>query len=201
MNFKLKIGMRTTKTLIAVAICILSLALFGEDSPFFACIAAIFVIQGDRTNSIANAKNRVWGTAFGALIANIILISLSMFPYNAYIQTIVTCLSILLLIQVATYFKKPMAIFPGCIVLCAILCTTTNIQTPAIYGLNRTLHTLYGALIGLGVNLYIYPYKPGTELEPDEVSLIEDPIFTEDYPETETNVSIKNNDYAEEVSK
>ncbi|MGL5677440.1 MAG: FUSC family protein [Cellulosilyticaceae bacterium] len=157
---KFKIGMRTLKTLIAVAICILSLALMGVDSPFFACIATIFVIQGDKDNSINNAKNRVWGTAFGALISNIVLFCLSFLPYNAYVQTIVTCLSIFLLIQVATYFNKPMAIFPGCIVLCAILCTTTNIQTPIIYGIKRTLHTLYGALIGLGVNLYFFPYNP-----------------------------------------
>lgn len=165
---KLKIGMRTLKTLIAVALCILSLALTGEPSPFFACIAAIFVIQGDKDHSINNAKNRVWGTLFGALISNIVLFALSFLPYNAYVQTIVTCLSIFLLIQVSTYFNKPMAIFPGCIVLCAILCTTTNIQTPLLYGIKRTLHTLYGALIGLGVNLYIFPYNPVCETPFDE---------------------------------
>ncbi|MGL6174711.1 MAG: FUSC family protein [Cellulosilyticaceae bacterium] len=158
MNFKFQLGMRTFKTLLAVALCILSLALLGVDSPFFACIATIFVIQGDKDGSINNAKNRVWGTAYGAIISNIVLFALSFLPYNAYVQTIVTCLSIFLLIQVATHFKKPMAIFPGCIVLCAILCTTTNIQTPIIYGIKRTIHTLYGALIGLAVNLYVCPY-------------------------------------------
>lgn len=175
MNVKLQLGMRTIKTLLAVAICILTLALLGEDSPFFACIAAIFVIQDDKDGSIANAKNRVWGTAYAAIISNIVLIILSFLPYNAYVQTIVTCLSIFILIQVATHFNKPMAIFPGCIVLCAILCTTTNIQTPVIYGVRRTLHTLYGALVGLGVNLYIYPYSKQQEASEEEVSIPNSP--------------------------
>lgn len=131
----------------------------GVPDPFFACIAAIFVIQGDKDGSVRNAKNRVWGTVYGSIISNIVLLALSFLPYNAYVQTLATCLSIFLLIQVAIYLKKPMAIFPGCIVLCAILCTTTNIQMPFFYGLKRTLYTLYGALVGLGVNLYVCPYE------------------------------------------
>ena len=165
---KFKIGMRTLKTLLAVAICIISLSWFNVPDPFFACIATIFVIQGDKDNSIANAKNRVWGTAFGAMISNIVLVIFSFLPYNSYVQAIVTCLSIFLLIQVATHFKKPMAIFPGCIVLCAIVCTTTNIQTPVIYGIRRTIHTLYGALIGLAVNLYVCPYDSTANLDESE---------------------------------
>lgn len=165
MGTQLKIGMRTVKTLLAVSICIISLAYMGVPDPFFACIAAIFVIQGDKDGSVQNAKNRVWGTAYGSIISNIVLLALSFLPYNAYVQTIATCLSIFLLIQVAIYFKKPMAIFPGCIVLCAILCTTTNIQMPLFYGLKRTLYTLYGALVGLGVNLYVCPYEKGVEKE------------------------------------
>ena len=164
MEIQFKLGMRTAKTLLAVAICIISLAYMGVSDPFFACIATIFVIQGDKDGSVQNAKNRVWGTVFGAVISNIVLAALSFLPYNAYVQAIVTCLSIFLLIQVALYFKKPAAVFPGCIVICAILCTTTNIQMPLLYGIKRTLYTMYGALIGLGVNLYVFPYqKPAEE--------------------------------------
>lgn len=153
-----KCGKRTLKTLLAVAFCILSMALLGIKDPFFACIATIFVIQGEKEHSINNAKNRVWGTAIGALISNIVLFILSFLPYNTFIQTLVVCISIFLLIQVANYFQKPMAIFPGCIVICAILCTTSNVQIPLWYGFKRTLHTVYGALIGLGINLYLWPY-------------------------------------------
>lgn len=168
MGIQFKLGMRTAKTLIAVAICIISLSYMGVPDPFFACIATIFVIQGDKDGSVQNAKNRVWGTAFGSIISNIVLIALSFLPYNAYVQTIATCLSIFLLIQVALYFKKPMAVFPGCIVLCAILCTTTNIQMPLFYGIKRTLYTMYGALIGLGVNLYVFPYRVAIEKKEEE---------------------------------
>lgn len=178
MNFELKLGMRTLKTLLAVALCIISLSWFGVDSPFFACIATVFVIQGDKDHSIANAKNRVWGTAFGAIIANILLVIVSFLPYNAYTQAFATCGSIFLLIQIASYFKKPLAIFPGCIVLCAILCTTTNIQMPIIYGIRRTLHTLYGALIGLAVNLYVFPYDPAKEQTDEPTKITETNIHT-----------------------
>lgn len=175
MKFEFKIGMRTLKTLLAVAICIITLSWFGVESPFFGCIATIFVIQGDKDGSIANAKNRVWGTAFGALISNVVLFLFSFLPYNTYVQTIVICISIFLLIQAGTHFKKPGAIFPGCIVLCAILGTTTNIQTPIIYGIRRTIHTLYGALVGLLVNLYVYPYTPETSCE----TTVEEPPLSE----------------------
>lgn len=173
MNFEFKLGMRTFKTLLAVALCIISLSWFNVDSPFFACIATIFVIQGDKDHSIANAKNRVWGTAIGASIANLLLVVVSFLPYNAYTQAFATCASIFILIQIASHFKKPFAIFPGCIVLCAILCTTTNIQMPILYGIKRTIHTIYGALIGLGVNLYIYPYDPAQEPSNEPVEIAE----------------------------
>lgn len=158
MKYRFKIGMRTIKTLLAVAICIISLAFMGVPDPFFACIATIFVIQGDKDGSVQNAKNRVWGTLFGSIISNIVFLCLSFLPYNAYVQALAACLSIFLLIQIALYFKKPAAIFPGCIVICAILCTTTNIQMPFIYGIKRTAYTLYGAIVGLVVNLYVYPH-------------------------------------------
>lgn len=169
MGFQIKLGMRTIKTLIAVAICIISLSFFGVEDPFFACIATVFVIQGDRDGSIKNAKNRVWGTAYASIISNIVLLCLSFLPYNAYVQTLATCLSIFLLIQVALYFNKPAAIFPGCIVICAILCTTTNIHMPLLYGIKRTIYTLYGAVIGLLVNLYVYPYDPANTPQTEEM--------------------------------
>ncbi|MEG0318938.1 MAG: aromatic acid exporter family protein [Niameybacter sp.] len=160
MGIQFKIGMRTLKTLIAVAICIITLSFVGVQDPFFACIATIFVIQGDKDGSVKNAKNRVWGTAYGSIVSNIVLVCLSFLPYNAYVQTLATCLSIFLVIQMALFFKKPAAIFPGCIVLCAILCTTTNIQTPLLYAIKRTAYTLYGAIVGLVINLYVCPYQP-----------------------------------------
>ena len=160
MGFQIKLGMRTIKTLLAVAVCIISLSFFGVEDPFFACIATVFVIQGDKDGSVNNAKNRVWGTVYGSILSNIVLLCLSFLPYNAYVQTLATCLSIFLLIQVALHFKKPAAIFPGCIVICAILCTTTNVHIPLWYGIKRTIYTLYGAIIGLLVNLYVCPYDP-----------------------------------------
>lgn len=169
MGFHIKLGMRTIKTLIAVAICIISLSFFGVEDPFFACIATIFVIQGDKDGSVKNAKNRVWGTVFGSIMSNIVLVCLNFLPYNAYVQTLATCLSIFLLIQVALYFNKPAAIFPGCIVICAILCTTTNINIPLWYGLKRTIYTMYGAIIGLLVNLYVFPYDPNAPKEVQQV--------------------------------
>nr|WP_307992344.1 aromatic acid exporter family protein [uncultured Niameybacter sp.] len=169
MGFQIKLGMRTIKTLIAVAICIISLSFFGVEDPFFACIATVFVIQGDRDGSVKNAKNRVWGTVYGSIMSNIVLLCLSFLPYNAYVQTLATCLSIFLLIQVALHFNKPAAIFPGCIVICAILCTTTNINMPLFYGIKRTVYTLYGAIIGLLVNLYVFPYEPAPTQEAEQV--------------------------------
>ena len=179
-----KPGMRTIKTILAVAITIISCALLGIDSPFFACMATIFVIQSDKDSSINNAKNRVWGTLCGAIISNAVLIILHFFPYNVYIQTFATCISIFLVIQVSNKFQKPLAVFPGCIVVCAILCSSLNLQTPILYGMRRTFQTLFGVLVGLGVNLFICPYTPPKENQDtdreDETNVLDDLSYPSD---------------------
>lgn len=63
-----KIGMRNIKTAIAVFICVVIYQIFDFKYPFFAVTAAVLSMESSIINSLKVGKNRLMGTAVGALI-------------------------------------------------------------------------------------------------------------------------------------
>ena len=156
-----KIGLRTLKTALAIFLCLL---LF-PDTPFFACITAVFCIQDTVSNSFKMAFVRGFGTIWGGLIGLTFLyicyfikgLNLPSLLATPIIYGIIS-LGIIVVIHSLNLLKRPTCITIGCIVFLAI--TTANAdKTPLLYTANRVVETLFGILIGLLVNRFITPPK------------------------------------------
>jgi len=141
-------GMRTIKTSLVVAICLIISKVLDLYYPYYAAIAAIICIQNTVYGSFKVAKNRVLGTIIGSLLG---IFCVFIFPYNPWISG----MGVLVLL----YFLKVINLENAYIVACIVfLANFVPGQGPSItYSLNRTFDTIIGILIALIVNWLLSP--------------------------------------------
>lgn len=144
----MKIGKRMLKTSLAVFLCII-ISNFLNVNPFYACIAAVISMESTFTNSYRSGLNRMLGTILGALVGLIMsLIS----PENPFLAAV----GVVIIIYVCNYFKWNKSIVIGCTVFFVIM---TNLQgrQPVTYSIFRALDTLFGIIVAIGVNRFVFP--------------------------------------------
>ncbi|WP_055071808.1 FUSC family protein [Clostridium massiliamazoniense] len=152
-----KIGARNLKTAFAVFLCIVIFRVFGSESPFFACIAAVICMQDSYENSIVAGKNRMIGTCIGGIAG--VLETFILIKYdNPLFSAIVVSLLCIAVIYCCNIFKKPGAINIACIVLFANTVVVRDIPSYT-YTITRIIETLIGIVIAVLINRYIFPYK------------------------------------------
>lgn len=149
-----KLGMRNIKTAISVFICIVVLRLFTDNSPFYACIAAVITMQNTMENSIKVGISRMIGTLVGATVG----VVLSTIYSNS---TILTALGIVLVIYIANFLKKSSSTAIACIVYLAIM-VNMKYTTPFYYSLMRVIETFLGIIVAVIVNITVFPPKKET---------------------------------------
>lgn len=143
---KYKIGMRTIKTGIAVAIGLFLGELLGLNSPLFVGIGAISTMQSSVSQSFEMGKNRILATIMGALVAVIIEY---LFPRNV----IFLGLGIIIVIQILNILGWKHSVALAAIVFIAVsLSQDVDILSSAY---NRTLDTFVGIVVGVLVNYFI----------------------------------------------
>lgn len=152
-----KIGARNLKTALAVFLCIVIFRIFGDESPFFACIAAVICMQDSYENSIVAGKNRMIGTCVGGAAG--VLETFILLQYNSpWFSAVTVSLLCIIVIYVCNLLKKSGAINIACIVLFANTVVTRDI-TSYTYTITRITETLIGIIIAILINRYILPYK------------------------------------------
>lgn len=151
----MKIGMRTIKTAIAVALSVFICQLFKLTSPFFAGIAAIITMQSTVVNSFEIGKNRMLGTVFGAFIG---LVGSLIAPENP----IAIGIGIIIIITICNFlgWKKPISI--ATIVFLSIMLVQKD-GSRLHYSVYRTIDTFVGIIIGVLINYFIVP--PDSEIK------------------------------------
>ncbi|SFI22374.1 Uncharacterized membrane protein YgaE, UPF0421/DUF939 family [Tindallia magadiensis] len=144
----MKIGLRTIKTSIAVTIGLFAVALLNLESPFFVTIAALIGMQATISDSWVVGRNRMLGTAVGAIFGMLLAIWLPPHPILAGI-------AVLLLIQLMNLIKTPEAVVISCIVFVAVFMEAGNGAVE--YALSRLFDTGLGIGIALVVNYFLMP--------------------------------------------
>lgn len=147
-----KIGMRTIKTALAAALCAL-LYYFGDRSPAFACIGAIFGMGSDLESSKLNGGNRLFGTVIGGFLGIVLFrVYLIFYPEGGHTLLLVPLVFVgtVVLILLCQIFWVG-GIQPGGVVLCIILFNTPT-ENYITYALNRILDTGIGVTMALVVN-------------------------------------------------
>ena len=146
-----KIGMRNIKTATAVFLCVLISNELGLEYPFYAAIAAIITMKNSISNSFKVGKNRMMGTAVGALTG---LIFALIQPENA----ILCGLGMVVLIYVCNLLKWNDSVVIAGIVFMAIMVNMDG-RNPFEYSINRLTDTFMGISIALTVNYLFVPYN------------------------------------------
>lgn len=143
---KIKIGMRTIKTGLAVTLGVTVAGLVGLRSPLFVAIGAISTMQTSVSESFVMGKNRILGTIMGAAVAVTIAEYL---PYS----NIFLGLGIILLIQILNILGWKKSISLSAIVFSAVY-LNRDIGMIA-YATNRVLDTFIGIVMGVLVNYLV----------------------------------------------
>lgn len=150
MNFTKGLGLRTIKTGIAVALCILVANLTNMTFPFYAGIAAAICMQSTVFDTMTTGLHRMLGTFVGAIIG---LIFVYIYPMNFFLCGI----GIIIVIYLCNLLKITKSVSIGCIVFLAIMTQTDESSSHILYGIYRLIDTLTGIVIAVFVNYILLP--------------------------------------------
>ncbi|MGO4988167.1 FUSC family protein [Gallicola sp. Sow4_E12] len=149
-----KIGLRTTKTVIAVFLCFAIDAFRTGGVPFYAAIAAVLCIQKDMENSWKFAKNREIATIIGGLWGMFYLFIentfLSIDP--EIIRELIISLMLIPIIHFSVWIKQKNATYLMCVVFLSVTITHGDDVSPFWFAGNRILDTSIGIGVALIVN-------------------------------------------------
>ncbi len=155
-----RVGMRMIKTALAVCICFMIYFLRGEEGvPIFSTMAALICMQPQVENSREAAFNRVVGTLVGAVFAVLILYFTRMIPWEyRFMRYVVISVTLLPVMYVTVLLKKTGATALSGIVLLSV-CLSNMGQPPIVDAIARSVETIIGIMVSLGVNSLHLPRK------------------------------------------
>ena len=145
----MKIGMRTIKTAIAVALSVFLANILNLNSSFFAGIAAIITMQSTVAESFNVGKHRMLGTIMGAIVG-------VLFALVAPGNPIFIGIGIIILITLCNLFGWKKSVTISGIVFLSIML----VQEPGnrvFYGIYRSVDTFVGIIVAVLINYFILP--------------------------------------------
>lgn len=158
MNFLgLHIGWRTTKTAIAIFICIVIYLFIFNDNPMLASLAAAFTIRQDLSESLDYGQARVFGILLSGIITIVTITFLPIQAANDPILLIIVPFSTTFFITIASKLKLNRGIIAG-ISTMLIIYFNIPLEQQINYAITRVFATMIGVGVGIVVN-QIFPHK------------------------------------------
>lgn len=156
-----KIGMRITKTTIAVLLCFIAFHLLGfTDPPLIATICAILCMQQKMADSMEISVIRIFGTSVGAFAGLIIVYLLQFLSFdNALYNYIVISLAIIPIFYITILLGQADSGALTVIVFLCIVIADGSGEYPFAGAMIRAFETLLGVVISLAVNKICLPRK------------------------------------------
>ena len=169
------IGMRTVKTTVAVMLCIIIFPLLTiiskrlpdnpapifrvlhfllyRESPIFACIASIIIMQPTVEKSLKLGSSRIEGTIVGGLVGLVFTFITTLLPYKGIPFALVG----IGLILIITFFNVIGSPKSTSIALVTFLIIMINIDSkdPILYAINRIIDTSIGVFIAVFINKFL----------------------------------------------
>lgn len=141
------IGMRIIKSATAVAICFLvDQFRGGRGIVFYSQLAALWCIQGYRSNTKQNAIQRTIGTvigaAYGLLYLLFYLFFLKKYADVAWIEKGIISLMIVVVLYTTVLIKKTQASYFSCVVFLSVVVNHIADGNPYLFVWNRFLDTM-----------------------------------------------------------
>lgn len=157
-----KVGMRTTKSAVAVGICFIVYALRGyQGMPFYSALSALWCMMPDIENSRKMALQRTIGTMIGAAYGLLaLLLYLYVFPNMTEIGFyFFSAVMIVPIISTTVAYNKQNATYFSCVVFLSITINHFTDVNPFLFVWGRILDTMIGILVALAVNSMQIPHK------------------------------------------
>ncbi len=166
-NFRYKLGLRAIKTAIAVALCMVMSYLTDKDETFIAAFAAIICMQPTYDQTFKSGLNRIFGTLIGGIVGYVFLELFKYIPmYRSWWNIILGPMCLLLVIYICNMINKKPSVSIACIVLlCCIAQPSQGVNNTLTYVIQRVLVTIYGILITIGINRFLWPKKSKLEYQ------------------------------------
>ena len=141
------IGMRIIKSAAAVAICFLvDRFRGGRGIVFYSQLAALWCIQGYRSNTKQNAIQRTIGTVIGAAYGLLYLLFYLFFFKKyadvAWIEKGIISLMIVVVLYTTVLIKKTQASYFSCVVFLSVVVNHISDGNPYLFVWNRFLDTM-----------------------------------------------------------
>lgn len=157
---RFSIGMRITKTGLAVFICCLVARLLGT-SPFFAAVAAVISMKTTYEDSLTIGRNRVVGTIIGGLAAMGLLYAFDAFsvqPDNLWYDIFSVAVLMGFIKILADIYQTNTIIITLVVFLSLLYLPISPDTTIFAYAIFRMVETLAGVIVALIINR-ILPYE------------------------------------------
>ncbi|MCR6545718.1 FUSC family protein [Dehalobacterium formicoaceticum] len=170
---KFRIGLRTTKSAVAVFFCLLMQFIFSVDPThiYNAAIAAIVCMRENTEESFLFGVQRFIGTIIGGVMG-LILISINIYIpyYEDGLYLILVPLFVMFCISICAFLNKKNAVIICCVVFLGIvLDTTLNRNNTLWYIIHRVFYTTIGIVIATLLNQYFFPHDEDDEHQKIEV--------------------------------
>ncbi|HLQ40789.1 MAG TPA: FUSC family protein [Tetragenococcus sp.] len=159
---RFRLGMRTTKTALAVFACILLFYLFDRADPMIATIAAVFALRQDMTSTVQSAKSRIIGNTVGSIAAMIFIVLQHYSGHILFSQLVVLPILVALVIIFQDGIDNNMGIITGIATLILIALSTPAGESAGV-AFDRIIDTFIGTGIAIFINTFIKP--PSTETQ------------------------------------
>jgi len=154
---RLRIGPRTLKTALAVTLSIIMVSFYGSSTSnlIFATIGALSAMGATFKESLESCFSQIAGVLFG-VIAGVLLLSMHMPTLLA------SGIGVIVVITFYNLLRLRISPTLACIVVVTI-CNLTS-TTPFVYAMERIWDTAIGLLIGMLINLFIFPYDNSKQI-------------------------------------
>lgn len=154
-------GLRITKTVIAVMICLIIARIFGYENPYYALIAAVIVMKSSTKDSYRHGLNRMIGSIFGGLFGFVFIFSRRFIDSNISIGGILLISSLLFLDLWSAkllHFEEYASLMSTILLLSVLMNYSASNEVAARYLLIRILETLVGIIVSVLVNHYFQSF-------------------------------------------
>lgn len=182
---KFHIGRRTLKTAAAVLISMLIVSAYGVSTSkmLFAMMGAMAAMETSFKKSVESCLAQIIGMIFGAIVG----VLLRMLPLNSLV---IACIGIVLVITLYNAMQIRFSPVLPCMIV--VMICTTDIR-PFTYAVGRLWDTAIGLVVGMIINVLVFPYDNSTKirdsieyLEVEVIEFLEDMFDGDmDFPNTE----------------
>lgn len=189
---RFRLGMRTTKTAIAVMLCILLFRFLNRGQPLIAALSAVFSLRQDLTTTLSFGKSRVLGNSIGGATAIIYFFMKQYFHNDFLIELLVLPALVAFIIVLSDGINNNSGIISGIATMLLITLSVPQGES-FIFALDRVLDTFIGTLIAIFINFVLRPPEKEKQAEIKEDLVV--------LKERETELKTMLEDVQEEISK